>query len=76
MYWQLTMIMNGIICMIIDVDNLSKFVLDALNKAAYLDDSQVVALKAVKLYADDGPSRIVVMLKSLRNADLADQLLR
>eukprot|EP00981_Chlorochromonas_danica_P013353 scaffold6243_cov180-Ochromonas_danica.AAC.3 len=61
-----------------DVDNLGKFVLDALNKAAYLDDSQVVALKVVKLYADDGPSRISVMLKSVQSVSvaLADQLLR
>lgn len=37
-----------------DLDNLVKFVLDALNKKAYQDDSQIVELLCKKLYADIG----------------------
>ena len=33
-----------------DLDNLIKFVLDALNKHAYLDDGQVVCIKSRKFY--------------------------
>ena len=35
-----------------DIDNLLKFVLDALNKHLYVDDSQVVSLTGKKFYAD------------------------
>ena len=38
----------------IDVDNLSKFVLDAMNQSIYHDDTQVVKLVAMKLYNDVG----------------------
>lgn len=39
-----------------DLDKLARLVLDALVIAAVLgDDGQVVALRAVKHYADDGP---------------------
>lgn len=37
----------------IDVDNLSKFILDAMNGPMYVDDSQVVRLVATKIYDDD-----------------------
>ena len=38
----------------IDVDNLCKFILDAMNGPMYDDDSQVVKLVATKIYDDDG----------------------
>ena len=37
-----------------DVDNLAKFVLDALNTIVYADDKQIITLSAVKLLDDDG----------------------
>ena len=33
-----------------DVDNIAKTILDSLNKICYLDDSQVVDLRVVKVY--------------------------
>lgn len=38
----------------IDVDNLSKFILDAMNGPMYVDDMQVVRLVATKMYDDEG----------------------
>lgn len=35
-----------------DIDNIAKIVLDALNKLAYKDDTQVVDLNVAKEYAD------------------------
>lgn len=35
-----------------DIDNIAKIVLDALNKLAYKDDTQVVELNIAKAYAD------------------------
>lgn len=35
-----------------DIDNIAKIVLDALNKLAYKDDTQVVDLNIAKAYAD------------------------
>ena len=47
-----------------DVDNLSKFVLDALNGLVYHDDRQVVKLVAIKLQDNNsfcrGGTRVVV----------------
>ena len=37
-----------------DVDNLIKFMLDAMNKIVYEDDKQVVKLTACKLYDSEG----------------------
>lgn len=37
-----------------DIDNLVKFVLDALNKLVYQDDKQCVKLTAIKLYDSEG----------------------
>ena len=34
-----------------------KFVLDSLNSVAYVDDGQVCAIKAIKLYTEDYPIR-------------------
>lgn len=36
-----------------DTDNLAKCVLDALNGIAYQDDSQIVALRVTKYYAEE-----------------------
>jgi len=35
-----------------DIDNIIKGVADALNKVIYVDDTQIVALKAYKFYSD------------------------
>ena len=47
-----------------DIDNLAKFVLDALNKVVYTDDKQIVKLVAYKLRHNDmsccGGTRVVV----------------
>lgn len=51
----------------LDLDNLAKFVLDALNGIAYDDDSQVATLTCAKAYTtspDDAP-RIDVYLRPL-----------
>ena len=36
-----------------DLDNFIKFVLDALNKVLYLDDSQIIEIEAGKYYSDE-----------------------
>jgi Holliday junction resolvase RusA-like endonuclease len=38
-----------------DVDNLAKFVMDSLNGVLYVDDRQVVRLKAMKVLDSEGP---------------------
>jgi Holliday junction resolvase RusA-like endonuclease len=35
-----------------DVDNLAKLILDCLNNIVYLDDSQVIEMKAKKVYSE------------------------
>lgn len=44
-----------------DVDNLAKICLDALNKLAYKDDSQIVDLRIRKWYSDE--PRVVINLQ-------------
>ena len=44
---------------LLDIDNLVKFVMDALNGKAFIDDKQVVALSASKMYTSDTPRTIV-----------------
>ena len=39
-----------------DLDNLIKFVLDALNGVLYDDDSRIVGINAYKVWADDPQS--------------------
>eukprot|EP01038_Epipyxis_sp_PR26KG_P011961 gene11961-16010_t len=51
-----------------DIDNLVKFVLDALNKHAYLDDSQVAVLSTAKIYTNDKPY-VQVTIKKLDEND-------
>lgn len=44
-----------------DIDNLIKFVLDALNGHLYVDDSQVVSISATKRYAPESCIEIKVV---------------
>jgi Holliday junction resolvase RusA-like endonuclease len=55
-----------------DLDNLVKFVLDALNGAAYEDDCQISSISCSKLYVanPDDPPRVEVQFRSLRETDL------
>lgn len=48
-----------------DLDNLIKFVLDALNGIAYLDDAQICMITSAKYYTDDPVGRIEVELTPL-----------
>lgn len=50
-----------------DIDNLIKFVLDALNGKAYIDDRQVVSIRSTKVYADH--ARTQIRMKLLTNDD-------
>jgi len=55
----------------IDIDNLAKFVIDALNTVAYTDDKQVSVLCAAKLYTE-GQERVKVSIKTLSSDDAND----
>lgn len=46
-----------------DLDNFAKSIGDAMNGTVYADDSQVVAVDMVKLYATDGFPRVEVQLR-------------
>jgi len=49
-----------------DLDNLVKFVLDSLNKRAYLDDGQICVIQSAKFYTDDAnKARTEVVFKKL-----------
>lgn len=50
------------------MDNLIKFVLDALNGLAYVDDSQVAILSSAKLYTD-GDGYTQVRIRKLSHSD-------
>ncbi|OYW41811.1 hypothetical protein B7Z28_02100 [Candidatus Saccharibacteria bacterium 32-45-3] len=50
---------------IADVDNLIKFALDAMIGAIYVDDAQVMEIKAVKRYADGMVGRTTVFVETL-----------
>ena len=43
-----------------DLDNLTKTVQDALNGVAFADDSQIVSLKANKLWCDKGETYVII----------------
>lgn len=43
-----------------DVDNIQKIVLDALNKVAYLDDTQVVQVVAIKKWDEEEKLKIII----------------
>ncbi|RYH06786.1 RusA family crossover junction endodeoxyribonuclease [archaeon] len=59
--------------MCVDIDNLAKFVLDALNSVAYKDDCQVSILHIAKLYTDSEPG-VQVHIKKLEEGTLHDTL--
>lgn len=56
------------ICGYLDVDNLAKFVLDAINKVAYVDDGQVALLTTAKLYTE-AEARVEVSIRKLSDQD-------
>ena len=43
-----------------DVDNIVKVVLDALNKVAYQDDTQVVEVIAIKRWSDESRLKVII----------------
>lgn len=47
-----------------DIDNIAKSILDALNKLAYRDDTQVVTLHMEKHYAED--PRVEVEIEEIK----------
>jgi Holliday junction resolvase RusA-like endonuclease len=51
---------RSIFSLTIDLDNMSKFVLDAMNKVIFDDDAQVVRLECEKVYADESGTDIEV----------------
>ena len=48
-----------------DLDNIIKSILDALNKVAYHDDTQIVSLSVEKFYSDS--PRVEVSISNLEN---------
>ena len=44
----------------VDIDNICKAILDALNKIAYDDDGQIVELHAKKLYSENPRAEIIL----------------
>ena len=54
-----------------DLDNLIKGVMDALNRVAWDDDSQVVKLMATKLAVEENPHTVVVVSEMADNPDKA-----
>tara|TARA_R110000824_G_scaffold70768_2_gene181492 strand:+ start:4059 stop:4469 length:411 start_codon:yes stop_codon:yes gene_type:complete len=44
-----------------DLDNLVKFVCDALDRKFYLDDSQITRIQAVKVYAEQPSTEITII---------------
>lgn len=44
-----------------DIDNLIKFILDALNGQLYIDDSQIISITATKQYASESCIEIKVV---------------
>ena len=57
-----------------DLDNMVKFVLDALNGVAYLDDAQISVLSASKRYSEEN-SYINVQLCKLSTVVPLDNLM-
>jgi len=44
-----------------DIDNMCKFVLDALNKKLYIDDSQIISMNCKKSYTENRKSGYIYM---------------
>lgn len=55
----------------VDLDNLVKFVLDALNAKAYDDDSQIAVIKSAKFYTLGEPYTKII-LRKLSDSDYED----
>ena len=53
-----------------DLDNLVKLVLDSLNEYAYVDDRQIVSVKAVKEYCNEGSGSTDVTLTVLEEQEV------
>lgn len=48
-----------------DIDNLIKFVMDALNGIFWLDDSRIVSIRATKLYAQNPKTEVSMKMLKL-----------
>ena len=59
------MMLSGVLSPVVrpDLDNIVKSVLDALNRLAFKDDSQVVKISAVKVYGER--ARVIVRVGSI-----------
>lgn len=55
-----------------DADNIAKIILDALNKIAYKDDSQVIELSVKKIYSD--VAKVCVHIEEIENEGDIDAL--
>lgn len=65
------LICNSYNTSIVDLDNLVKFVLDALNAKAYEDDSQIAVIKSAKFYTLGEPYTKII-LRKLSETDYED----
>lgn len=52
-----------------DLDNMLKLVLDALNKLAFVDDSQIVSVYAVKKYGSPSTAGSVIKIFEYKDDD-------
>ena len=52
-----------------DVDNMAKFVLDALNNKLYVDDCQIVKLECEKLYSKDNIGKVYMKFSEIIEID-------
>ena len=48
-----------------DIDNLVKFYMDLMNKVFYVDDSQIWALAAIKVYSWENNPRTEVIIQEI-----------
>ena len=56
-----------------DVDNMAKFVLDALNNKLYVDDCQIVKLECEKLYSEDNIGKIYMKFTEIVEDETLDE---
>lgn len=50
-----------------DIDNLMKFALDAMIGVVYIDDAQVMEVRAVKRYSEDNAGRTTIVVETLED---------
>lgn len=56
-----------------DIDNICKIIADSLNGMAYLDDKQIIAIKANKIYGELGEVRVrIEEIEPMRFEELGD----